>query len=334
MSGKKKAKEILKKVIPLWEQSNFAINIIETQYIGHAQEIVQAINLSEITVLVIIGGDGTVYEVINGLMNRSDWKTAIRTPLGIISGGTGNGLSKTILAISGEPYDPISSAFLIAKGKTRPLDIADITQKNRHYYSFLSLAWGLVSDVDLGSDRLRWIGSLKNDIYALLLIWRLRRYRGKLFVFVDPENSLKACQPLELCEACQKKNQSTNLPSATESLPSTWQVIEGEFILLWAMNIVWAAHNIKTAPYAHFSNGMMDILVLRGGLTRWQVLQAFLKTATGNHITLPYVEYYQVKGFRLEPVTQGGSLAIDGEAVNYSPLQMEILPGLARIICC
>lgn len=47
--------------------------------------------------IVTIGGDGVLFEVMNGIMERPDWKQIINTiPLAIIPGGSGNGLAKSL----------------------------------------------------------------------------------------------------------------------------------------------------------------------------------------------------------------------------------------------
>ena len=342
MSGKKKARSIFKRVRPLLEKSYLHFTVTETTSAGHAQAIVEKMALEEFDGLVIVGGDGTIHEVINGLMSRIDWKAAIKKPIGAIPGGTGNGLCKTLLEISGEPYDPISAAFLIAKGKERPLDLARVEQNGRRYYSFLSLSWGIVSDVDISSDRLRYLGSLKNHIYALMRIWSLRTYKGKFSFLPNPgwkPLTQVECKPLDRCSSCSLALEGAisepTLPQLNQPIfqDSRWQVIEDEFVLFWAMNVVWAAHDMKATPHAHLSDGAMDLLVVRRGISKWQLLSAFLSISNGEHISLSHVEYYKVRCFRLEPLTNRGILAVDGEQVDYSSVQMEVLRGIARVLC-
>ena len=43
-----------------------------TERSGHAEEMCRTMDLSGIDVLAIIGGDGTIHECINGLMQRED----------------------------------------------------------------------------------------------------------------------------------------------------------------------------------------------------------------------------------------------------------------------
>lgn len=47
--------------------------------------------------IVVLGGDGLMFEAINGLMERSDWQRAFEyLTLSIIPGGSGNGMAKSI----------------------------------------------------------------------------------------------------------------------------------------------------------------------------------------------------------------------------------------------
>lgn len=46
--------------------------------------------------VVSISGDGLLFEIFNGLMQRTDWEDAIKIPVGTIPGGSGNGLAHSI----------------------------------------------------------------------------------------------------------------------------------------------------------------------------------------------------------------------------------------------
>jgi sphingosine kinase len=351
ISGKRQSRIIFQQIRPLLDNSHLEYTLTETTRPGQIKDSLNQINLSEIDGIIIVGGDGSIHEAINGLMNRQDWQTAILKPIGIIPGGTGNGLAKTLLEIAGEPDDPLSAAFLIAKGitqgKYRPLDIAKTTQNGQIYYSFLSLGWGIISDVDIESEKLRFLGSLRTDIYALMRIATLRRYPGKFaylpaylpvkeaiaslksqFQSQSQSQSQSQCQPLKKCPNCLAEDEAI-LPANQKD----WQVIQDEFVLIWAMNISHATQNLKAAPYAHLSDGMMDLIIVRRGISKLNLLLAFLKAAQGKHLSLPGIEFYKVRGFRLEPLTPQGILTVDGEQVEYLPIEMEVKRGLARVIC-
>jgi len=293
-SGKKKAVSVWQQVSVLFDASYISYQVVIPEGVEHLKEIINRLDTSHIDGVVIIGGDGTVYEVINGL-----FKADKKLPVGIIPGGTGNGLCKSLLEMSGEAYEAINAAFLVAKGKLKRIDMVLTTQGHRQYYSVLSLSWGLVSDVDIESDGLRFLGGLKNDLYALLRIINLRYYPGRLS-FIPPDQD-------------------------------TWQVIEDDFVLVWAMNAKWAAYNMMVAPGGSLTNGEMDILVVRRGVSLWQLLWAFLLMGEGKHLELSVIECYKAKSLKLEPLSSRGILAVDGEQVEYEAIAMEVMKDFAEV---
>ena len=317
VSGKGQASRIFNRVRPIFDRSNLTYTVNQTNSAADTKNLVKQLDLTKVDGLVIVGGDGTIHDAIAGLMSRRDSSRAIELPLGIIPGGTGNGLSKTLLEISGESYDPLNAAFLIAKGKQQSFDIAAIEQNGTKYYSFLSLAWGLISDVDIESEKLKFLGALRFDLYALILISLLRTYKGRFSFIPHPDF----------------KRDRDPQPKHRYNRRGEWQVIEDEFIFVWAMNTPWAAHDMNVTPYAQLNDGAMDVLIMRKGTPRWEILQALLRCGKGEHLDLPHMEYYKVRAFRLEPLTDKGILVVDGEPVDYSPIDLKVISNLARVNC-
>uniref|UniRef100_A0A7N8Y470 sphingosine kinase n=1 Tax=Mastacembelus armatus TaxID=205130 RepID=A0A7N8Y470_9TELE len=70
--------------------------LVITEHQNHAREMVRKTDLSQWDALVIMSGDGLLFEVINGLMEREDWQEAIQIPLGILPGGSGNALAASV----------------------------------------------------------------------------------------------------------------------------------------------------------------------------------------------------------------------------------------------
>lgn len=312
-SGKKKAAQIFEQVRPLFEHSNLKYTVTETHSAADTKNLVHNLNLSEIDGLVIVGGDGTIHDAIAGLMSRPDHAKAIKLPLGIIPGGTGNGLCKTLLEQSQESYNPLNAAFLIIKGKQQSFDLAVVKQNNAKYHSFLSLSWGLISDTDIESEKLKFLGALRFDVYALILLSLLRTYRGRFSFIPHPDF------------------EQTDYRITSQQ--GEWLIIEDEFIFIWAMNTSWAAYDMNVTPYAQINDGAMDVLVMRQGTSRLELLQALLRCGKGQHLDLPHMEYYKVRAFRLEPLTDKGILVVDGEPVDYSAIEMKVIPRLAAVNC-
>lgn len=63
------------------------------------------------------------------------------------------------------------------------------------------------------------------------------------------------------------------------------------------------------------------------------VLQFLLGLNTGTHLNCNGVDMIPVKAFRIEP-EEGtvGNMTVDGEKVDYGPLQAEIFPSLANVM--
>uniref|UniRef100_A0A804N4U9 DAGKc domain-containing protein n=1 Tax=Zea mays TaxID=4577 RepID=A0A804N4U9_MAIZE len=108
-------------------------------------------------------------QVVNGLLQREDWETAITVPLGIIPAGTGNGMARSLLHAAGEPFSISNVVFAIIRGHKRALDVTSVVQGKARFFSVLMLTWGLVADVDIESEKYRWMGSARLDFYVYSL---------------------------------------------------------------------------------------------------------------------------------------------------------------------
>jgi len=72
-------------------------------------------------IVIAVGGDGTVNEVVNGLM-RAREKGALQPALGLIGIGTGNDLAFAL----GQQQDLASACKMIARGNRRKIDVGKI----------------------------------------------------------------------------------------------------------------------------------------------------------------------------------------------------------------
>ena len=87
---------------------------VETTGPGHAVEIAAA--ASGYDVVVAVGGDGTVHEVLNGLMQHPGES---RPVLAVLPTGSGNDTCRTL----GIPFDVSDAALLLATGERRRYDV-------------------------------------------------------------------------------------------------------------------------------------------------------------------------------------------------------------------
>jgi len=134
-------------------------------------------NLNGIDAVVAAGGDGTLFEAVNGLMCHS---LQSRPPLGVLPIGTGNAFSRDLGLQAG---DWQSALELIFKGETRQIDLGQIDCAAGRIY-FLNIAgMGFVVDAGLTARRLKHIG---HSAYTLSALWQTLKMRGhRLRIEVD-----------------------------------------------------------------------------------------------------------------------------------------------------
>lgn len=119
VSGKGNSLRAFETVKSVFENAGAEWQVHLTERQMHASEIVAELNKKEDAKVIVMGGDGTLNEVLNGITDFS------RLTLGIISCGTGNDFIKA----AGLPADPAAAAKLILKGDTGYVDYLEL--KNR-----------------------------------------------------------------------------------------------------------------------------------------------------------------------------------------------------------
>lgn len=162
--GTKKGPQILKKVKPIIEASGAELFIIETTFAGHAKELTNQLDLTEYDGFIGIGGDGTLHEIINGMLSRPDGN---KIPIGIIPGGSGNSYMHDL-----NLTDPLKAAKAIIQGNTKFLDTARVSVNHVVKYANNMVGWGLVTDVGKKAEHYRWMGTNRYTILSVMEVFR------------------------------------------------------------------------------------------------------------------------------------------------------------------
>ncbi|BGP16323.1 hypothetical protein JCM10213_009174 [Rhodosporidiobolus nylandii] len=147
--------------------------------------------------LVALSGDGIIHELLNGLALHSSGKgaQALReTPVVPVACGSGNALATSLYGP--EKSDDQRWAALVAlKGKPTPLDLCSLTQPSapeKRIFSFISQAFGLMADLDLGTEHLRWMGDARFTYGYIRGALSRARYPCSLSVLLpSPSSSLQ-----------------------------------------------------------------------------------------------------------------------------------------------
>jgi YegS/Rv2252/BmrU family lipid kinase len=248
-SGFGRAKKILPKIEKEFVAHHIDADIFQTKYKGHGEQLAATISFDLYDGLVAAGGDGTLFEVINGYMQNP---SAVRIPLGVLPIGTGNAFSKDLALNTGEYQKAIR---MIARGKTRKIDIGYCRNDHISYYFINIAGLGFVSDVNATAQKFKWFGNVAYSIGVFLELIRLKSF------------------PVSLV-----------LDGKSLSLDSTFIEVS---------NTRYTS-NFLMAPHASIEDGLLDVTILKE-ISRKKLVSAFPKIFTGDHIFLDEVETYQVK---------------------------------------
>lgn len=97
---------------PMLSRAGISLSFQLSKYPRHASLIAHEASFQDYDGIIMIGGDGCVHEVINGIMRRKDWRAVIeKFSFAVIAGGSSNGFCKSI-----NMYDVVYAAYCIIKG--------------------------------------------------------------------------------------------------------------------------------------------------------------------------------------------------------------------------
>lgn len=73
------------------------------------------------------------------------------------------------------------SALSVVKCQKTPMDIVRVETRSQILFSFLSVNWGIIADIDIESERLRAIGAQRFFIWSVARLIGLRKYKGIVY---------------------------------------------------------------------------------------------------------------------------------------------------------
>ena len=279
ISGKKKSINILnKQVIPHLKKQQINFESFITEYPSHARERINICNLDDIDNIIVLGGDGTMHEVINGMLNRND---NINIPIGLIPTGSGN----SIVHDRGDS-DVETNLDKILRRNISKIDLLKIHTPKQIFYSINLMGWGMVNDIAILAEKMRWLGFQRYNIASLIEIMKSKERQSKLVI--NNEN------------------------------------ISNDYSFILCCNTIHTGKGMKIAPKAKVDDGLMDVITVKK-TTRTKLFRLFPKIFSGKHIADPIVNYHQASTLSIKPKIDTG-LIIDGEIMGNTPCTINILP--------
>lgn len=132
-SGKGQIKSKLLEIIDLFVKNGYQVTAHPTQKAGDAQKLVRE-QTASYDLVVCSGGDGTLDEVISGMMESKE-----RVPVGYIPAGSTNDFAQTLRI----PKNMLKAADIAVNGRVFSCDVGRF---NNDYFVYVA-AFGLFTDV-------------------------------------------------------------------------------------------------------------------------------------------------------------------------------------------
>lgn len=146
-----------------------SIECILTRRAGHAVDLVGAADLAAFDGVIAAGGDGTLFEVLNGLYRHTPQE---RVPLGLVPVGTGNAFARDLGLMPGDWQKGID---IIARNQPRAVDVGCVQTRSETFHFLNVIGMGFVVDAGMTAKKLKMVG---NAAYTLGTLWQTMKLKS------------------------------------------------------------------------------------------------------------------------------------------------------------
>ena len=270
-----------------------------TSRAGEAEEVTCEAMRTGAPVVIAVGGDGTLSEVVRGYLDSECRAINPAAAIGLLPSGTGSDFRRS-LGNAG-PENLISA---LAYERTRLIDAVQASYTNEagqpESRCFINLAsFGLGGDVAKFVNEWRallpkWVGGRARFVLGALRA--LARYR---------------CVPASVVLDSQRR-----------------VAIESNLIVV--ANGKFAGGGMMLAPHAEIDDGWLDV-ILTNRAGRFDVIKELRRIGRGGLLENPKVSEALAREVVVES-EQPLAIDIDGEMVGYTPARLRILPEAVRFV--
>jgi lipid kinase YegS len=184
LNGKAAGNDALRNAVAQQRAAGHRIKVRVTRKKGDARRF--AAKAGEADLLIAAGGDGTLNEVVHGLMDLSK---AARPALGVVPLGTANDFASGC----GIPRDPDEALALCMKGQGVPIDVG---KANEHWFlNAASVGFGAEVTATTPPELKRLLGQAAYTVMGAILAMNVHHYRGKLML---PDREITASGPVAI----------------------------------------------------------------------------------------------------------------------------------------
>ncbi len=293
VAGKKNIKEIIEYINTYFNKDYRNYTIVLTEYRGHATKIVKENLKDKNYCIYAAGGDGTVNEVLNGIMQGD---ILCLHALGIIPLGSGNDFIRSLDSAYNKTLRRDIKKLIKStiEGNLKKTDI--LIAENRYFLNVASA--GFDAKVVYNSLKLKKLSMISPKLSYFLSV---------LYSFINIESYLNY---IEIDEN---------------------PVIEKSILFIAAGNGKYYGGGMKVLPNASINDEMMDICIV-DAISRRRLLYLFPGFIKGTHLKAPEVTIIRAKKLTLITDTNE-RIQIDGELISHKKkIEIKISPVKINIL--
>lgn len=276
-----------------------------TEGMGHARGLAAAAAKQGTKLIIACGGDGTISEVVNGILESNK-----EAELGVLPSGTGGDFRRTLRM----PNNTAAAARAVREGRTRVVDAGRVTFVNeggeRETRFFINVAsFGMstaVLDKTASGEAKKWIPGFTP-----------RKLSSKLSYAAATVQTTLSSTPTEV---------HVQLDEQPER-----RLRVAEFCVA---NARYYGGAMKIAPDAKLDDGLFDIITI-GDASAFRILANSPRLYFGAHLRMNEVTHALAKQVMARPVKKDEEVRIelDGEVVGRLPATFQIMPLALRVRC-
>ena len=175
VSGGKKGAKRLPEIENLLKNHNLNYDLKKTQYHRNAEIIIKNTDLTQYDGVALVGGDGTNFHVLNGLIKNHGNKKL--PPVAIIPTGSGDSFA---LDLGINNY--IDGIKAIVKNNIKPVDVLSFTSENDIFYCVNMMGTGFITEVSKVAAKLKFLKELSCVVGVIYQIINLKFHKVELKV--------------------------------------------------------------------------------------------------------------------------------------------------------
>jgi diacylglycerol kinase (ATP) len=243
-----------------------------------------------------VGGDGTVNEVVNGLL-VDDQLVNPATRLAVISCGTGKDLSRTL-----GTHKPEEALDALAAGTSALVDVGRIQYLNPRTEHLETRYFANVADAGIGAAVAERINASS------------KRLGGLVSYLSGAVRTIGAYRPWDAIVEIDGE-----------------VAYAGPVGMVVFANGRYFGGGMLIAPDASLCDGALDIFILEGTGRRPLLTSLLPRVYRGKHVGQPAVRYQAGSRAAVRAMSTM-SIELDGEQLGTTPLSVEIVPRALRVI--